>query len=410
MRKVFPFLSLFLLSLLLTACAVNPVTGKRELALVKVTEEEEVKLGARSFAPISQSMGGFYRDEALEEYVAQVGRRLARVSHRPHLKYTFKIVNSSVVNAFALPGGFIAVNRGLLVNLSSEAELAAVLGHEIGHVTARHAVAAYQRSILWNVALLGVAVAGGARSGAVMDLSRIGLSLIENGYSREQERESDYLGVDYMVRAGYNPRGAIDLQEFFYEKFEKGKDPLWVEGLFRTHPFSRERLENIRRYVNERYPDALDNPRFVIGEGEYLQRTEGIRKVQKAYDIADEGDRLLREKKLSAALAKFREAMEREPNQAPFPAKVGLVHLLREEYSTARRYLEQSVLLDPEYALGRLYLGIDLYELGKTSESVLHLEKSMELMPTKIAARYLARAHRRLGNLEKAREYEKIAK
>ncbi len=401
----------FLLALLLIAgCAVNPVTGKRELRIVSISEEEEVKLGSRSFGPIVQSMGGFYRDPELESYVRSVGERLARVSHRPNLKYTFKILNSSVVNAFALPGGFIAVNRGLLVAISSEAELAAVLGHEIGHVTARHAVAAYQRALLMNVTLLGLAMAGGAQSKAVMDLSRIALGLIENGYSREQERESDYLGVDYMVKAGYDPQGAIDLQEFFYEKFEKGKDPLWIEGLFRTHPFSRERLENIRKYVRERYARALTSGKFVLNEGVYLDRTARLRRVQKAYDVYDEGEKLLREKKKAAALEKFLDAIEMQPDQAPFYGKAGLVYLLDDDFRTAGRYLREAVRIDPEYAEGRLYLGIDLYELDDLRGAVTHLEKSMELMPTKLAARYLARAYRRLGDLEKARKYEKMAK
>ena len=124
------------------SCAVNPVTGRSELAIVSISEEEEAALGAKAYMPAVQQQGGFYQDKELEEYVQGVGMRLARVSHRPNLQYRYRVLNSSVPNAFALPGGYIVINRGLLVGLSNEAEMAAVLGHETGHVTAKHSLAA----------------------------------------------------------------------------------------------------------------------------------------------------------------------------------------------------------------------------------------------------------------------------
>src|SRR3972149_3241956 len=171
--------------------------------------------------------------------------RLARGAHRPNLDYRFRVLNSSVPNAFALPGGFIVINRGLLVGLSSEAEMAAVLGHETGHVTAKHSLAGYQRALAANILLAGVAVGTGGKEWA-MDLSGITAPLVNNGCSREQERESDWLGMDYMVRAGYNPMGAVRLQEYFYKELEGGKNPMFVEGIFRTHPFSKDRLDKAR--------------------------------------------------------------------------------------------------------------------------------------------------------------------
>jgi predicted Zn-dependent protease len=278
------------------------------------------------------------------------------------LPYTFRVLNASVPNAFALPGGFIVVNRGLLIALSSEGELAAVLGHEIGHATARHSVAAYQRALGLNLALLGVAVAGG--SGATMQLSSIGAGLLQSGFSREQERESDYLGIDYMVKAKYDPRGAIDLQEYFFQEFEKGKSSLWIEGLFRTHPFSRERLENVKTYSREKYSGALDGKGYVLSEGAYIEKTERLREVQKAYDVYDEGNKLLGNKQK----------------------------------------------VDPELAEARVYLGIAQEQKGECGKAVVHLEKSMDLMPTKTAAKYLGKCYRKLGDREKAAKYEQMAK
>src|SRR3989337_4463169 len=185
------------------SCAVSPVTGRSELALISCSEEEEGAVGTTAYTPAVQQQGGFYRDRELEAYVQDVGMRLARVSHRPHLNYRYRGLNSWVPNAFALPGGFIVINRGLLVGLSSEAEMAAVLGHETGHVTAKHSLAGYQRALAANVLLMGVSIAAGDSAG-IMQISGVTASLVNNGFSREQEREADWLGIDYMVQAGYN--------------------------------------------------------------------------------------------------------------------------------------------------------------------------------------------------------------
>src|SRR3970282_153177 len=186
------------------SCAVNPVTGRSEFALVSFSEEEEVALGAKAYTPAVQQQGGFYRDRAREESIQSVGMRIARVSHRPNLAYRYRVLNSSVPNAFALPGGFIVINRGLLVGLKSEAELAAVLGHRTGHVNAKHSLAGYQRALASNVLLAGVSIATGGSTG-LMELSGITASLVNNGFSREQEREADWLGVDSMGRGRAHP-------------------------------------------------------------------------------------------------------------------------------------------------------------------------------------------------------------
>jgi predicted Zn-dependent protease len=383
MRKSFPIaialiISTTLLLFFLSGCAVNPVTGKREFHLVKVTEKEEIDLGRKSYVPIVQQEGGFYRDSNLEAYVQSVGEKL------------------------------VVVNRGLLIALSSEGELAAVLGHEIGHATARHSVAAYQRALGLNLALLGVAVAGG--SGATMQLSSIGAGLLQSGFSREQERESDYLGIDYMVKAKYDPRGAIDLQEYFFQEFEKGKSSLWIEGLFRTHPFSRERLENVKTYSREKYSGALDGKGYVLSEGAYIEKTERLREVQKAYDVYDEGNKLLGNKQKEEALKKYLRAIEMEPQQAPFYTKAGLVFLIDENENSAITYLDKAVKIDPELAEARVYLGIAQEQKGECGKAVVHLEKSMDLMPTKTAAKYLGKCYRKLGDREKAAKYEQMAK
>lgn len=391
------------------SCAVNPVTGRSELAIVSFSEEEELALGAKAYVPAVQQQGGFYRDPELEEYVQSVGMRLARVSHRPNLKYRYRVLNSSVPNAFALPGGYIVINRGLLVGLSNEAEMAAVLGHETGHVTAKHSLAGYQRAMATNVLVAGVLIATGGRAG-VQEISGITASLVQNGFSREQEREADWLGIDYMVKAGYNPQGAIQLQEYFYRQLEGGKDPMWVEGLFRTHPFSKERLDNARARIAERYPDTVGNPNYTLNGTIFLQKTARLREVQKAYDVSDQGDKLLKEKRYDEALAKYREAARMQPGQAPFHSSMGSILLIRKDYPAAESELRKAIELDGELFEPRFLLGALHYQRKEYRPAIPQLERSMDLFPTKQAAAMLSKSYQAIGDADNARKYGEMAK
>jgi predicted Zn-dependent protease len=391
------------------SCAVNPVTGHSELAIVSFSEEEEAALGAQAYVPAVQQQGGFYRDKELEEYVQSVGMRLARVSHRPNLHYRYRVLNSSVPNAFALPGGYIVINRGLLVGLSNEAEMAAVLGHETGHVTAKHSLAGYQRAMATNVLVAGVLLATGGRAG-VQQVSGITASLIENGFSRDQEREADWLGIDYMVKAGYNPEGAIQLQEYFYRQMEGGKNPMWMEGLFRTHPFSKERLENARARIAERYPYTVKNPNYTLNGTIFLQKTARLREVQKAYDVSDQGDKLLKAKRFDEALAKYREAERMQPDQAPFHSSVGSVYMARKNYPEAEAELRKAIALDGELFEPRFLLGALKYQQQEFRAAIPELERSMDLYPTKQAAAMLSRSYAAVGDGANARKYGEMAK
>ena len=191
------------LAVFAAACATNPVTGKKQVSLL--SEAEEAAIGQQQDAEIRREMG-VYNDRALEQYVNEIGQELARHSHRPKLPWTFTIVDSSAINAFALPGGYIYVTRGLLAYLDDESELAGVLGHEIGHVTARHAAQAYTRAAEANLGLtiLGIFVPS---TQPFTDISATGLSVLFLRNGREAELEADRLGVEYGSGAGYDPTG-----------------------------------------------------------------------------------------------------------------------------------------------------------------------------------------------------------
>ena len=185
------------------ACATNPVTGKKQMSLL--SEAEEAAIGQQQDAEIRREMG-VYDDPALQRYVSEIGQDIARASHRPNLPWTFTIVDNSAINAFALPGAYVYVTRGILAYLDDESELAGVLGHEIAHVTARHAAQAYTRQAQANLGLsiLSIFVPGTA---PFADLGATGLGVLFLRNGREAELEADRLGVEYGSGAGYDPSG-----------------------------------------------------------------------------------------------------------------------------------------------------------------------------------------------------------
>ncbi|WP_232059099.1 M48 family metalloprotease [Kineobactrum salinum] len=229
-------LILALTSLNLTGCSTNPVTGESEFSLV--SPAQEISIGEQQYLPSRQSQGGDYQvDRELSEYVNRVGQRLAAVSDSD-LPYEFSVLNNGVPNAWALPGGKIAINRGLLVELGSEAELAAVLGHEIVHAAARHGAQSVTRGTLLQGALVVgmIASADSEYSNLIVGGAQLGAQLISQSYGRDAEREADYYGIRYMLDAGYDPAAAVALQETFVRLSEGRSQAGWLEGLFASHP------------------------------------------------------------------------------------------------------------------------------------------------------------------------------
>jgi predicted Zn-dependent protease len=223
----------------LGGCATNPVTGKSDIALM--SESSEVKLGKQMHVEITRTMG-VYDDYNFQDYVQKIGEKLARASHRPDLEWKFTVLDTDDVNAFATPGGFVYISRGLLPYLANEAQLAAVLGHEIGHITARHSVQQQSQSTIAGVLSTAAAVFTGQP--ALGDLTNIAGSAIIHGYGREAELEADSLGAEYLARTGYKPEAMIEVVSVLkdQEQFERdraraeGRDPHVYHGVFSTHP------------------------------------------------------------------------------------------------------------------------------------------------------------------------------
>ena len=250
------------LALWLTACATNPVSGNPNF--VVMTEAQEISLGRSADADVRKQYRVYDAPE-LQDYVNQVGQKLAHNSHRPNLSYHFTVLDSSEVNAFALPGGYIYITRGIITYLNSEAELGAVLGHETGHVTARHSVQQISTATAANVVVQIVSVFVpqlGTPIGS--NLTNLFGNALLSGYGREHELEADRLGAVYLARTGYDPQAMVNVigvlknQELFDVEIAKqeNREPRAYHGLFATHPDSDTRLQQV---VGEAQSVALPN-------------------------------------------------------------------------------------------------------------------------------------------------------
>ncbi len=239
------------LALALTNCAQNPVSGRANF--VTMSETQEVQTGRQEDVKVRQEYG-VYDNKALQQYVNEVGQRLGKASHRPQLQYTYVVVDSPEINAFALPGGYIYVTRGILAYLNSEAELAAVLGHETGHVTARHGVQQMSAATAAGVGatLVGIFVPALRNQAGDTAIGLLGNVLL-SGYGREHELEADKLGAEYLYRTGYDPQamikviGVLKNQELFDAEVAKaeGRQPRSYHGVFASHPDADQRLQEV---------------------------------------------------------------------------------------------------------------------------------------------------------------------
>ncbi|MFO7530174.1 MAG: M48 family metalloprotease [Marinobacter sp.] len=362
----------------IAGCSVNPVTGEKQLSLIP--ESQELAIGAEQYVPTQQTQGGrFYIDPELNLYVREVGQKLAQVSDRPDLPYEFVVLNNSVPNAWALPGGKIAVNRGLLTKLDDEAQLASVLGHEIVHAAARHSVQRMQQAqlISLGVAGLGFALSDNEWAGLVMGGAALGAQLALAQYSQGDELESDHYGINYMKTAGYDPQAAVELQELFL-KLSEGRDQGFIQGLFATHPPSAKRVAENRELVNKIGAGGYR------GEDVYQRKLAKLRELQPAYDAHDEALKLASNKDYDDALAKINEAIRLLPREAMFYSLRGRIYQQQKKLKEAEADFDKAVSLYPEMFEYQLRSGLNALALNKVDKARNHLTKANEVVPTSI--------------------------
>lgn len=379
---------LLTMTMMLSACGTNPVTHKSEFQFV--SESKEIDMGNQSYVPARQQQGGDYViDPELTAYVQSVGNKLAAVSDR-QLPYEFVILNDSVPNAWAMPGGKIAFNRGLLYELNSEAELAAVLGHEIVHAAARHGAKQMEDGMLLQGAVMAAAIAaqGTNYSNLAVGGAQLSSQLMSMKFGRDDESEADHYGMIYMKRGGYDPTAAVTLQETFV-RLSQGQQTDFIKGLFATHPPSEERVQANKDTLAE------------IGAGGewgreiYAQKVGHLKATQAAYKDYDQGKQVLAtDPNKAAALAK--QAIAIEPREARFQELLGDVSLAEKNNQGALNYYDKAIKMQPDYFRPHVQSGIALNNLGRKAEAEKELNQSNALLPT-------ATSHLLLGQLAESR-------
>ena len=263
------FFFTLLLIVIAGACSRNPVTGKKEAFVM--SESREQALGDQSDPSIVASFG-LYPDETLQSFIDSKGQQMARISHRSHLKFNFKILDSPVVNAFALPGGYVYFTRGIMAHFNNEAEFAGVLGHEIGHISGRHSAKQQSNQILSQVGLIaGIVLSEKFRNYAESASQGLGLMMLKN--SRDHESESDKLGVEYSTKVGYD----ANYMAGFFKTLNRlsGGAGQRIPTFLSTHPDPLNRFQQVGKMAKE-YQSKDPKTTYKVGRNEYLRMLEGL--------------------------------------------------------------------------------------------------------------------------------------
>ena len=270
MKKYIAFASLALTVGLFDMCAVNPVTGKKQVVLM--SEAQELAMGKEADPQIVQEYG-LYENKELQDFINQKGKAMAAVSHRPGIEYNFRIVDSDILNAFAIPGGYVYFTRGIMAHFNDEAQFAGVLGHEIGHITARHSVIQQRNATLSQVGLIaGMIIA--PQLGDFAQTASQGLSLLFLKFSRDDERQADQLGVEYSSKIGYDAEHMADFFNTLDRQSKQGGGEALPEFLS-THPNPAGRNAAVEKAAKEwKTKLSLTNPQ--VNRNTYLKRIEGL--------------------------------------------------------------------------------------------------------------------------------------
>ncbi len=399
--------SLFLLILLaLGGCVTNPVTGQSEVGFVSTAQQ--IAIGEEQYVPAQQMQGGQYVvDPELVEYVTQVGQRVA-VHSNINLPYEFVVLNSSIPNAWALPGGKLAINRGLLVELRNEAELAAVLGHEVVHAAARHGAKQIERGMLLQGALVATAVGvqGSGLGNTVMQSAQMAASLVNTKYGRDAEREADYYGTRMLAEAGYDPYAAVTLQETFL-KLSDGREASWLEGMLASHPASSERVQNNRGLVETLRSEGFAGGEY--GSDRYQNAIRTLRADKEAYAKADQGRQAFREGRTEEALELAEAALAMQNAEPTFHALRGDIRYEQGRFGDAIINYNRAIERDDGFYGHYLGRGMSYVGQGNRAQAKADLNASVELLPTTIAYLELGKIAEAEGNTDLAGRYYQAA-
>ncbi len=346
-RREFLWLTSMTSAAFLVGCATNPVTGKTQLMLM--SSEEEIQIDKQHSPHQFSADYGRLQDKSLNQYINQTGKKMAELTHRPQMPYSFQGVNATYVNAYAFPGGSVAVTRGILLALENEAELAALLGHELGHVNARHTAEQMSKGTLANVLVSGVSIVAGTQSAALGQIASqvgmVGAGALLASYSRDNERQADALGLEYMVKTGYSPDGFVGLMDML-RNLSKHK-PSIIELMFSTHPMSDERYQTAVKAVQTEFGFAKKQPLY---RDRYMDNTANLRAIKGAIEAMQKGETAMAQEKFDDAETHLKKALEQAPNDYAGLLMMSKCLLSQKKDEQAKAFVEKAKTAYPQEA------------------------------------------------------------
>jgi predicted Zn-dependent protease len=359
----------------LSGCAASPVGGRS--ILVGMSEEQEKQVD-QEVAPsqFSQDLGPV-QDASVNKYLSSVGQRIDVHTHRPQMPYSYRVLNANYVNAYTFPGGAMGVTRGILVDLKDEAELAALLGHEMGHVNARHAAQRQGQVMVAQVAVLGASVVAGSEWGGLVSIgSQLGASALLSSYSRDNEREADALGQEYMVRAGYPASGMVGLHQLLVDQQKEA--PGLLQTMFSTHPMNTERRDTARQLADGKYAASKNRD---PGRERFMDNTASLRRIKPTIDACQKGDLAMAGKKYPVAEEQYRTALQKTPRDYASNLLMAQCLQAQDKETQALQYAETAKQIYPQEPQAQKLVGVLALGLRDPAKAYASLDAYDKMLP-----------------------------
>ena len=344
-----------------------------------LSEEQELAVDRQNSPHQFSADYGLVQDPALLTYINKTGRHIASFTHRPHLPYSFNCVNAVYINAYAFPGGTVGMTRGILLSLESEAELAALMGHELGHINARHTAQQMSKSTIIGALSGGITAIAGAQNQTLgrlaSQVSALGAGALLASYSRDHEREADALGMEYMVRSGYSPQGALHLMEMLTKTSKH--QPSALELMFATHPMSSERYADAQRNLQTRYQRASGLPFF---QERYMDNTAGLRADKKTIIAIQNAEKALGKNNMSEAETLLNTALTSKPSDYTALCLMAKLQLISNNSTMALSYGRRAVESYPTEAQGHFLSGLANMGLKRYQAALDNFQENQRLL------------------------------
>jgi len=364
----------------LSGCAAHPVTGER--VLVGLSEQDEVNIDQKQAPHQFSNDYGAVQDESLNRYLGEMNGRIASRSHRPKLPYSCRALNANYVNAYTFPAGSIGITRGILLEMDNEAQLAGLLGHEIGHVNARHSAQRMGQTMVAGLVLTGVGIAAAASDRAsdwapIIALGgELGASLLLASYSRDNEREADSLGMGYMAGVGYPASGMSELMGVLVR--ESREKPGLLDTMFSSHPMSDERLANMRREAASRYAATESSS---VQRERYMDHTAKLRALRPAIADQQAGEQAMAKKRLPEAQKSLNAALKSAPADYTGLCLMAKCQIAQNRRTEAQAYLAEARRVYPTEGQAMQLSGINFLGQKRFAESQQELTRYAQALP-----------------------------